>query len=228
MIKDPTASVKKLNNKKPIKKSDIVFGEKFGAISYVITNITRHRWRTILTVIGVAVPIAFFILFAALGNGLDQFILSRAEEINIESYRQMSKIVNAWTEVLMVIIAIMIVTSIANTILMSTSERKFEFGILKALGISNEQIMALVLLEAFIISGIALIIGIIIGYWSAILFDYIFHAGGGTWIIFAPAKITMDSIIIASVLTLIIGTVTALYPAISSSRLNTIDVLRCE
>ena len=101
MIKEPNTSVKKLNIKKPIKKSDPVFREKFGAISYVITNITRHRWRTILTVIGVAVPIAFFILFAALGYGLDQFILSRAEEINIESYCEMSKIVNAWTEVLM-------------------------------------------------------------------------------------------------------------------------------
>jgi ABC-type antimicrobial peptide transport system permease subunit len=214
-------------NKKPAKDRRITH-EKFGAFAYIISNLTRHRLRTTLTIIGIAVPIAFFILFAALGDGLDQYIESQSKTIRLESYKEMQRIVNAWTDVLLVIIAIMIVTSIANTMLMSTSERKFEFGVLKAIGIRQEQIVTLVLAEALIISIIALIVGIIIGIWSAIVFDHLFWAGSGDWIIFAPAKVSTNAIVIATVLTVIIGSITALYPAFSVSRQNTIDILRYE
>ncbi|WP_455392828.1 ABC transporter permease [[Eubacterium] cellulosolvens] len=203
---------------------------RFGILSYVISNITKHRWRSFFTIIGIAVPIAFFILFAGIGDGLDQFIISEAQfnEKDRQEYEEMSKIVSAWTNVLVIIIAIMIVISIANTILISTAGRKFEFGILKALGIQQEQIVYLVLLEAFIISAFALAVGIIIGVWGAIVFDYMFWYQGGAGSFFAPANINLDSIILASVLTLIIGTSTAIYPAVSVSRMKTIEILRCE
>ena len=210
------------------RKKDRATSERFGVLTYITSDLSNHRWRTILTIIGIAVPIAFFILFAALGEGLDQYIISESNQLNKKSYEEMSNIVNAWTDVLLIIIAIMIITSITNTILISSSERKFEFGVLKAIGINQQQIVYLILLEAFIISAIALLVGIIIGFWSAIIFDYLVWLGGGTWIIFAPAKITIESIIFASVLTLIIGTVTALYPALSISKLKTIDILRYE
>ena len=140
----------------------------------------------------------------------------------------MSKIVKAWTNVLLMIIAIMIVTIIANTILISTSERYYEFGVLKALGITQSQIAVLVMFEAFLISSIALLLGIIIGIWGAIIFDYMFQLGGGAWIFFSPATISTQAIVIAAVLTLFIGTATALYPAIKASHLNTIEILRRE
>jgi ABC-type antimicrobial peptide transport system permease subunit len=204
--------------------------QRFGILTYILTSITKHRWRTILTVIGIAVPIAFFILFAAMSEGLNQYILEQELEnsANKENYEEMSKIVNAWTNVMLVIIAIMIIIIITNTILMSTSERKFELGVLKAIGISSDQILYLVLLEAFVISFIALIVGIIMGAWGAILFDYMFYLDEGAGFFFAPAKITINSIIFTAVLTLILGTVTATYPAIKASKLNIIDILRYE
>jgi ABC-type antimicrobial peptide transport system permease subunit len=215
-------------------------GEQFGVIAYVISNISKHRWRTVFTVIGIAVPIAFFILFAGIGDGLDQYIISESEQ-NVKdqkSYEQISQIVKAWTEVLVVvkawtevlvvIIAIMIVISIANTMLISTSGRRFEFGVLKALGLRQDQIINLVLLEAFIISALALIVGIILGVWGAIVFDYMFWQQGGAGSFFAPANVDMNSIILVSILTLVIGTITAVYPAIRVARLRTIDILRCE
>lgn len=200
---------------------------RFGVFAYIISNITRHRWRTGLTVIGIAVPITFFILFAALGEGLDQYITSQNTN-NSESYLKMSEIVKSWTNILLIIISILIITTITNTILMSTSERKFEIGVLRALGIKQEQIVYIALLEAFLISFIALIIGIILGIWSAILFDHMFSIDNGAGFFFAPARISNNSIIIASVLTLFIGTVTAIIPALRASHLNIIDILRCE
>jgi len=202
--------------------------EHFGVLSYVIINLTRHRWRTFLTITGIAIPIAFFVLFAAMGNGLDQYIISQSSAADQTKYDEMSKIVSSWTNVLMIIIAIMIVTSIINTILMSTSERKFEFGILKALGISQDQIVLIVIIEAFLISLFALIVGVILGIWGSIVFDYLFWVTQGSWVFFAPAEITFNSIIIASILTLVIGTITAIYPALSVSKLNTIEILRSE
>ena len=140
----------------------------------------------------------------------------------------MSEIVKSWTNILLIIISILIITTITNTILMSTSERKFEIGVLRALGIKQEQIVYIALLEAFLISFIALIIGIILGIWSAILFDHMFSIDNGAGFFFAPARISNNSIIIASVLTLFIGTVTAIIPALRASHLNIIDILRCE
>ncbi len=216
-----------MTDKNTLKKIDL---DRFGVSTYIINNISKNRWRTILTIIGIAVPIAFFVLFAAMGEGLDQYITEKSEdnEISKQRFIKMSEIVNSWTNILMIIIAIMIITSIANTILMSTSERRFEFGVLKAIGITNDQIMYLVLIEAFIISSLALIIGIIIGFWGAIVFDFMFWIDEGAGFFFAPATITIYSIILVTFFTLVVGTITALYPAIYVSRSNTIEVLRCE
>jgi len=211
-------------NKSEIKSTD----KQFGVLTYIITNISKHRGRTILTIIGIAVPIAFFVLFSAMGSGLEQYVDSQSTNLNKERYNEISRIVNSWTSVLLVIIAIMIITSITNTILMSTSERRFELGVLKALGIKSDQILNLVLFEAFIISFIASIVGIIIGTWGAIIFDYMFWLDEGSGFFFAPAKITIGSIILAIVLTLFVGTITAVYPALAASRVNTIDILRTE
>ena len=104
----------------------------------------------------------------------------------------------------------------------------FWVGILKAVGINNDQLLYLVLIEAFIISAFALIIGIIIGFWGAILFDYMFWLDEGAGFFFAPAKIKQDSIIIVSILTLFIGSITALIPAGIASKTNIIEILRCE
>lgn len=201
--------------------------EKFGVITYIFINITKHRWRTFLTVMGIAVPIMFFILFAAMGEGLEQYIIYETSEFE-ENYLGMLDIINAWTNVLLFIIAIMIIISITNTILMSTAERKYEFGVLKATGISQGQILYLVLLEALIISILALIVGILLGFWGAIFFDYMFKLDQGAGFIFAPAQISQQSIILVTILTLFIGTITAIYPAYRASKFDIIEVLRYE
>ena len=77
-------------------------------------------------------------------------------------------------------------------------------------------------------SMLALIVGLIIGFWSAIFFDYMFWLDEGSGAFFAPAKVTMGPIIIVSFLTLFIGTITAIYPSIKLSKLNVIDILRSE
>ena len=205
-------------------------GERFGVLAYVVNNILKNRWRTVLTIIGIAIPIAFFILFAGIGDGLDHYIISESEDSDEElrHFEEISKIVKSWTNVLIAIISIMIIISITNTMLISTSTRKFEFGILKALGIRDDQVIFIVLVEAFLISTIALIVGIIIGVWGAMAFDYMFWQQGGAGSFFAPANINLNSIVIASILTICVGTFTSLFPALRISRLKTIDILRCE
>jgi ABC-type antimicrobial peptide transport system permease subunit len=201
---------------------------QFSALVYIFKNLSKHRARTLITIIGIAIPIAFFILFAAMGDGLDQYIDDQADELHKKQYEEMTGIVNSWTGVLMMVITIIIITNISNIMLMSTSERKFEFGVLKAIGLRNDEIIYLVMMEAFILSGLALMIGIIIGTWSAVLFDYMFYQTAGSDFFFAPTHVSLEIIIGIAILTLVLGTGMAVYPAIESSKLNTTEILRCE
>ena len=78
-------------NKSETKSTD----KQFGVLAYIITNISKNRGRTILTIIGIAVPIAFFVLFSAMGSGLEQYVDSQSTELNKESYNEISRIVNS-------------------------------------------------------------------------------------------------------------------------------------
>jgi len=56
---------------------------KFGALSYVGRNIRRRSLRSAITIVGISVVIAFFILFASISQGLNDDIMdeiARQEE----------------------------------------------------------------------------------------------------------------------------------------------------
>ena len=52
---------------------------KFGALSYVGRNIRRRSLRSAITIIGISVVIAFFILFASISQGLKDDIMAEIE-----------------------------------------------------------------------------------------------------------------------------------------------------
>ena len=52
---------------------------KFGALSYVGRNIRRRSLRSAITIVGISVVIAFFILFASISQGLKDDIMSEIE-----------------------------------------------------------------------------------------------------------------------------------------------------
>ena len=185
-----------------------------------------------LAISGVAICIAFFILFLSLGQGIHELIDSEAsnaaDEDIIRKYQDMDRVINEWLYVLIVIISIIMIVAITNTMLMSTVSRIKEFGTLKAVGFNRSQILKITIVEGLIISGFAFLIGTIIGIWLALFFDYMFSAGSGVGVFFAPTSITAVHIFSAAILAVGIGTLASLYPALKAANLDPVDALKYE
>ncbi len=195
-------------------------------------NILHYRARSILAVSGVAICIAFFILFLSLGQGIHELIGAESDYVDDENtlkkYEEMDSVINNWLYILIVIISIIMIVAIANTMLMSTMSRLKEFGTLKAVGIKRSQILNIVILEALMISGFAFLIGAITGIWIAILFDYMFNNVAGAGVFFAPTRVTAENIFSAAILAIGIGTLASLYPGLKAANLDPVQALSYE
>ena len=185
-----------------------------------------------LAISGVAICIAFFILFLSLGQGIHELIdteaSNAADEEIVRKYKDMDRVINEWLYVLIIIISIIMVVAIANTMLMSTVSRVKEFGTLKAVGIRSSQILQITIVEGLVISGFAFLVGTIIGIWLALFFDYMFTTGSGVGVFFAPTSITAAHIFSAAILAIGIGTLASLYPALKAANLDPVEALKYE
>lgn len=130
--------------------------------------------------------------------------------------------------------AVVLVT--VNTIYMALFERMREFAVMSAIGLRPVRLSLLILLEALFMSGIAGIIGGIVGYLAALLLErYTIDISS-----FMPsvsiAETTMapriravptpDTVLIPVFLVIALGTLVALFPAWRLKRLRPVEVLR--
>jgi macrolide transport system ATP-binding/permease protein len=108
---------------------------------------------------------------------------------------------------------------IMNIMLVSVTERTREIGLRKAIGANNKDIMVQFLIEAVLMSLIGGLAGVMLGSGAAVLVTLI--AG---W----SVRISLSSVILATVFSLIVGVVFGLWPARQASLLNPIEALRYE
>ncbi|MDD5691481.1 MAG: ABC transporter permease [Candidatus Omnitrophica bacterium] len=108
---------------------------------------------------------------------------------------------------------------IMNIMLVSVTERTREIGLRKAIGANNKDIMTQFLIEAVLMSLIGGLAGVIFGSGSAVIITMV-----AKW----SVRISLSSIILATVFSLIVGVVFGLWPARQASRLNPIEALRYE
>lgn len=106
---------------------------------------------------------------------------------------------------------------ILNTMMMSVMERFRDFGILKAIGWSNGNIMTLVISESIILGTAGGIIGLVVGY---ALVEAAKPALG------FPMQVTPSLAITAVLLAAVLGLIGGLYPARKASKLNPIEAIR--
>ena len=108
---------------------------------------------------------------------------------------------------------------IVNTMLMSVTERFIEFGILKANGWSNGEVMRLISFESALLGVVGGLVGCLLG-WIAT------HAINGHW----PTRIHLYAgprLLIASVcFSTVLGILGGLYPAIRAARMMPMDAIR--
>ena len=109
---------------------------------------------------------------------------------------------------------------IMNIMLVAVAERTREIGIRKSLGARRRDILSQFLAEAATLSTLGAIIGIALG---------IAIAKGISWKFpFLPAAVAPWSLVAATMLGLIVGIVSGVYPARRAARLDPIEALRQE
>ncbi len=108
---------------------------------------------------------------------------------------------------------------IINTMLMSVMERTREFGVLKAMGWTKENIVKLVVLESLILGIIGGIVGIILGIGLVEV--------AKQFMPFQPV-ITPLLVISAFILSVILGLIGGTYPAWKAAQLDPVEAIRME
>lgn len=114
---------------------------------------------------------------------------------------------------------------ITNTLLMSIAERTKEIGILMAIGWSRVRITTLILAESLIICVAGMITGNLVGYLILWLIHIINPEGLGWWI---AATFDMGVFLTSAGMAVILGMVSAFYPAFVATRLSPVEALRYE
>jgi putative ABC transport system permease protein len=132
----------------------------------------------------------------------------------------------AITYALQAISILVAVGGIAGALISIVIDRRREFGVLRFLGASNEQIRKLILVEAGLIGLLATAVGICLGYVLSLLLIYVINKQSFGWTIqfHWPVAILLGSLSVVYLATVLAG----LYPAHIAIRLNPIEVLHEE
>jgi len=113
---------------------------------------------------------------------------------------------------------------IMNIMLVSVTERTKEIGLRKALGARKRDILLQFLTESSLLSLIGGIIGIIFGWFIAVIVEQVATATGNT---FVPIVGT-DAILLSTGFSAIIGLFFGIYPASRAANLEPVEALRYE
>jgi putative ABC transport system permease protein len=113
---------------------------------------------------------------------------------------------------------------VANTMFTSVLEKTKDIGIMKAIGARNKDILLIFLLNSAFIGLVGGFIGIILG---TVLSGFLPSLFGGTPI-GRSTLVTLNSIIIALSVSVVVGVVAGIIPAYKGSRLKPVDALRYE
>jgi len=113
---------------------------------------------------------------------------------------------------------------IMNTMLMAVMERTREIGIMKAIGATNDKILAIFLLEAGLVGMVGGGIGLVFGIGISGLISLIATAAGFS----LTASVSPTLIIGALAFSLIVGILSGIVPAMRAARLEPVEALRYE
>jgi putative ABC transport system permease protein len=107
------------------------------------------------------------------------------------------------------------------TMMGSVRERTVEIGIFSAMGFRGSHVIRIILIEAAIISGLAGLLGYLLGFSATKMLIPLFTEGHGAHVPFDPVLAAG-----ALLLSLLVGLAASGYPAFAASRLDPNEALR--
>jgi putative ABC transport system permease protein len=117
---------------------------------------------------------------------------------------------------------------IMNTMLTSVMERTHDIGIMKAIGAMNKDIMLIFIFEGMLVSFVGGVFGILFGvFGSQAISSLMFRSGMGGGVAVIPI-ITLLSVGIAVGVSIFVGVMSSLYPALKAARMSPIEAVRYE
>jgi putative ABC transport system permease protein len=135
------------------------------------------------------------------------------------------KPLNGVINLLYVLLALSVVVSlfgIVNTLVLTVFERTREIGMLRAVGMTRRQTRRMIRHESVVTSLIGAALGIIVGFFLAIL---VTHALSDQGIVFAVPYVSIVFFVIAAI---IVGLLAAIWPARRAAKLNVLEALQYE
>ncbi len=133
--------------------------------------------------------------------------------------------------VILVLIVLVASFNIVSTLIMNVIEKQREIAILKAMGATNNGIMAIFMFQGFIIGLIGTLIGLVSGFaLSYILNTYqiIKLPPDIYYLSHLPVKMNLSDFITVSLSAILISFFSTIYPAWQAAKLNPIEPLRYE
>jgi ABC-type antimicrobial peptide transport system permease subunit len=134
------------------------------------------------------------------------------------------------------VILAMVGLGILNTILMRVLERRYEFGVSKALGLRPRQLAIMVVGESLALTTISLALGLALGlsiehYFATSGLDlrWVFKAGLPPALVFDPilySRLSLSRIIWSVSIVFMLATFISFYPAIKAARTELPDALK--
>lgn len=123
-----------------------------------------------------------------------------------------------------VFVIISVVLGIASVLAITVMQKSKQIGILKAMGIKNKQTSLIFLFEGFILGIFGAIVGIILGLLLAVAFTFFAVNPDGTPVV--ELYISGSFIAMSGAIAVVASMLAALVPAIRSSKLNPIDIIK--
>jgi lipoprotein-releasing system permease protein len=123
-----------------------------------------------------------------------------------------------------VFVMISVVLGIASVLAITVIQKSKQIGILKAMGIRNSSTSFIFLFEGLILGIFGAILGILLGLGLSVAFTKFALNPDGTPVI--DLYISYSFISLSGIIAVIASMLAALFPAIRSSKLNPIDIIR--
>jgi len=159
-------------------------------------------------------------------------VTAKTQDFSLTSNKQMqatrSQMMSSMNSFLIAIAAVSLIVGavgVANTMFTSVLEKTKEIGIMKAIGARNKDIMRIFLLNAALIGFVGGIIGTVFG---VILSASLPALMGETGMLRGGTFVSVNAIILAISVSIIIGVLAGIIPAYQASKLKPVDALRYE